>query len=282
VKPTRILEGQTTKLSRTMHGIVYDAVHDEIVVPVALAGAILVFRGGAQGADAPIRVLQGPQTQIFRPDTLAIDTEHDELIVDAGGGDGGLVIFDRTASGDVPPKRVIRGAKTQMQAIYGLGVDPKRNLIVVGNHVEGLRDEGKGVRGILVFNRTDEGDVAPRQIISGPKTGILWIRQIEVDADRGLIFVAAKNNVEIYDFEQRVLSPWDPDRLGFLGVWNVADNGDVPPRAVLKGPASRLVWPAGVALNPKDGELYTIDSVSNSLFMFAVPELFRRPTTATQ
>jgi DNA-binding beta-propeller fold protein YncE len=265
-----------------MHGLAYDAVHDEIIVPVALAGAVLVFRGGAQGAEAPIRVLQGPRTGIVRPDTLAVDTVHDELIVDAGGRDGGILIFDRRAQGDASPKRVIRGPKTRMASVYGLGVDPKRNLILAANHVEGRGREGTGVRGILFYNRTDEGDVAPRQVIAGPRTGILWIRQIEVDPEHGKVFVAVKNNIEIYDFEKRILSPWDPDKPGFIGVWNLTDDGDVPPRAVLKGPNSRILWPAGVALNPRDGELYTIDSVSNSLYMFSVPEFFREPVRASQ
>ena len=43
VAPDRIIEGQTTSLSRTMHGLAYDEVHDEIIVPVALSGAVLVF-----------------------------------------------------------------------------------------------------------------------------------------------------------------------------------------------------------------------------------------------
>ncbi len=44
-----------------MHGIFYDPKHDEIVVPVALGGAVLALPGGANGGDAPLRVLQGPR-----------------------------------------------------------------------------------------------------------------------------------------------------------------------------------------------------------------------------
>jgi len=43
--PTRALEGQKTKISRTMHGFGYDPIHDEIVVTSPLTQAILVFRG---------------------------------------------------------------------------------------------------------------------------------------------------------------------------------------------------------------------------------------------
>ncbi len=65
-------------------------------------------------------------------------------------------------------------------------------------------------------------------------------------------------------------------------MWSVNDNGDVPPRGVIKGPASSLIWPAGVAINPKNHEVYTIDSVSNALFMFHMPELFRKPDAGSQ
>ena len=49
--PTRVLEGQKTLLSRTMHGFAYDEVNDEIVVNSPLAQAILTFRGGASGEE---------------------------------------------------------------------------------------------------------------------------------------------------------------------------------------------------------------------------------------
>ena len=61
-KPTRVISGQTARVSRTMHGIFYDPTHDEIVVPVALGGAVLTLPGGATGGEPPTRVLQGPQT----------------------------------------------------------------------------------------------------------------------------------------------------------------------------------------------------------------------------
>ena len=56
-----------------MHGIVYNERRDELVVPVALAGAILTFRGDVNGSEAPIRIIQGPKTRIVRPDTLYVD-----------------------------------------------------------------------------------------------------------------------------------------------------------------------------------------------------------------
>ena len=260
-----------------MHGIFYDPKHDEIVVPVALGGAVLALPGGANGGDAPLRVLQGPNTGLVQPDTLYVDLEHDEMIVDSG--DDSVLVFDRTAAGNVPPIRRIGGPKTHINNIYGMSVDSLHNLIVVANRVEsGGRNSNDG---ILIFNRTDNGDVAPRAVIAGPHTGIIKIRQVVVDDVRGQIFVTVKNNFENYNPAEERPSPWNPDRTGFIGVWSVNDNGDVPPRGVIKGPASGLVWPAGVAINPERHEVYAIDSVSNALFMFSMPEFFVKPTGMT-
>jgi len=270
--PVRVIEGQGTKLSRTMHGIVYDAAHDEMIVPVHLAGALLVFRGDAKGEQAPIRVIQGPHTGILRPETTALDLMHDEIYVGEDGGKD-ILVFPREANGDVTPLRTIRGPKTGLDEVRGVAVDPVRNVIVVSSRSR------TGTTGLFIFNRTDDGDVTPRAIIGGPKTGILRIRQIAVDAEQGKIFVAVKNNKESYRFEAASPSPWNPDEPGFIGVWDITDNGDVPPRAIIKGLASGLVWPAGVALNSKDREIYTIDSVRNGMFTFHMPEFFgsKRP-----
>lgn len=250
-----------------MHGIAYDAVHDEIIVPVHLAGAVLVFRGDAKGEESPIRMIQGPRTQILRPETVTVDVPHGEIIVGEDGGKD-ILVFPRDAQGDAEPLRVIRGPKTGLDEVRGVAVDPVRNLIVVSSYSR------KGTTGLFIFDRTDNGDVAPKAVIAGAKTGIVRIRQVEVNSEQGKIFVAVKNNTESYRFDAASPSPWDAKELGFIGIWDISDNGDVPPRAVIKGPASGIVWPAGIALNPRDREIYTIDSVRNGMFTFSVPEFF--------
>jgi len=253
-----------------MHGIFYNRRDDEIVVPVALGGAVLTLPGGASGGDPPLRVIQGPKTEIVQPDTLYVDVAHDEMVVDSG--DNSVLVFRRTASGDVAPIRKIGGPKTHIDNIFGLTVDSVRDLIIVANRIE--TDGRESSDGILMFNRTDSGDVEPRATIAGPHTGIIKIRQVVADEARGQIFVTVKNNYEFYRPDDIRPSPWDPDKTGFIGVWSVNDNGDVPPRGVIKGPASGLVWPAGVAINPLTHEVFTIDSVTNALFTFSMPEFF--------
>src|ERR1700685_4167771 len=110
--PVRALEGQKTLISRTMHGFSYDDVHDEIVVMSPLAQAVLIFRGGANGEEAPIRVIQGPHTQIRGTPyganaLLSIDAVNNEIYVPAVPNS--ILVFDRNANGDVRPKRVLTG-----------------------------------------------------------------------------------------------------------------------------------------------------------------------------
>jgi hypothetical protein len=156
------------------------------------------------------------------------------MIVDSG--DDSVLVFQRTATGNAAPIRKIGGPKTQIRNIYGMSVDSVHNVIVVANRVDlGGRESNDG---ILIFNRTDEGDVAPRGVIAGPKTGIIKIRQVVVDEERGQIFATIKNNFENYDVEDLRPSPWNPDKTGFIGVWSINDSGNVPPRGVIKGPAT--------------------------------------------
>ena len=278
----RIIKGQATHLSRTMHGLAYDAAHDEIVVPVALGAAVLTFRGGANGAEPPVRTIQGPKTQLIRPHTLAVDERNDEIVVADTSGRS-LLVFDRQADGDVPPKRIIRGSKTGLLFIVGVAVDPVHDRIVAANssNVPG------GTSGLLIFNRTDEGDVAPRAVIAGPRTGIVRPWQLAIDAPLGRVFVAAINNLNHPPYQLEMPrkdlppdvdlpSPWSTGAQGFIAVWDINDHGDVPPRAWIKGPGSFLVHPAGVAIDPRDGEIFATDGVRNGLFTFLAPRFFAK------
>jgi DNA-binding beta-propeller fold protein YncE len=278
--PDRVIEGQGTSLSRTMHGVAYDEINDEISIPVALGGAILVFRGDAKGEEAPARVIQGSRTRLIRPQTIAVDPVHDEILV----GDTtarAIFVFDRKANGDVAPKRALYGDKTRLLDVVGVAVDPVRNVIVAASR-------SAHTIGLVTFNRTDTGNVEPRTVIAGPRTGLAHFRQVAVDRETGRIFLAQQSMREKQLEPYRGDRPRTPEEFekakeastgrtgpGFIGVWDLNDNGDVPPRALIQGPASRLIAPGGVALNPKRGEIYAIDGGSSAYFAYSLPQLFK-------
>ncbi len=287
VAPQRVLEGQITKLSRTMHGIAFDAVHDEFIIPVALSGALLVFRGGAQGAEPPRRVIQGDKTQLIRPQTVAVDPVHGEIYT-GDPANRAVLVFRRDANGDVAPIRVLKGPRSKLVEVTGVAVDPVHDLIIAGQ-----RGQTQDTTGLLIFSRTDNGDVAPRAIIAGAKSHLAHFRQIAVDPDNGKIYVAIQalryKQPEAYtltelrqgfDSEERGFfrrsgrSPWDPGLAGFIGVWDIHDNGDVPPHAVIRGAESRLLGPGGVGIDPEHGEVIAVDGGTNGYHVYYVPQFF--------
>jgi DNA-binding beta-propeller fold protein YncE len=150
-------------LGRTMHGIDYDQVHDEIVVPQQFGQAILIFKGTARGEEPPIRVIQGPRTMLTAMDRLAVDPYNNEIYVPEGDR---VLVFDRTANGNVAPKRVL-GPGPHFTEAGSLAIDHTRNLLVVG---ASLRNAGEGGAAVLaIFDRTASGDAKPKRLIAGPK-----------------------------------------------------------------------------------------------------------------
>ena len=137
-----------------MHGLAYDDLHDEIVVPVALSGAVLVFSGGATGDQAPLRVIQGSKTGMIRPQTVEVDPVNNEIVA-ADSSSRAILVYDRMANGNVEPVRKIGGSKTLFRDIIGIAVDAKRNLIIASTR------STDGFSGILMFDRLANGDVAP-------------------------------------------------------------------------------------------------------------------------
>jgi hypothetical protein len=281
-----VIEGQATNMGRSLHGIAYNPVRDEIIVGNPMAAAILFFRGRASGNEAPQRMIQGPKTQLIFPHSVNIDVKNKEIIV-LDTGVRGVLIFPWDAQGDVAPLRVIKGPNTKMKYIVGAGVDTERDLLVVStsSYQERVAGAAEEVNGLLIFNRTDNGNVAPRATISGPKTGIA-IFPWQVQVYKGKIFAA------ISDFYYRplysgnkprpnlkpdtpIVGPWGSERSGFIGVWKTTDNGDVAPLAVIRGPGSGLIHASGIGLNTKHGEIFAVDSVRNGMYTFLVPEFFK-------
>lgn len=264
-------------MARDIHDIRYDSVHDEIIVTNPRAQAILVFRGGADGEEAPIRVIQGPHTQLLGSpgggmlDRLDVDVVHNEIFVPSGDS---ILVFPRDGNGDVAPIRVIRGPDTTLDYPATVAVDPVHNVMVVGNGASPHQNLGEGTvafrlgyipggESLVIFNRTDNGNVKPRGLIKGEKTGIIRINQMEIYAPKGWIVASQPGRVDSQEPEG-----------SFVGVWSINDSGNLPPRWRLSGPKSLLIKPRGVALDPKHKELIVVDMRLNAVLTFSFPEIF--------
>jgi len=263
--PQRSIYGQASKLSRSVHDIRYVEKYDEFVVANSLAGAIMTFRGAADGQEGPIRVIQGFSSP-GSANRLDVDPIHDEIFVPDNNR---IRVYPRLGNGNVAPIRVIEGPDTQLVDANSIAVDPINNIIAIGLNSdfgnEGLPSEEPEEKGaILIFNRTDSGNVKPRAVIRGDKSGIIRINQMQVYPPRKLIIAT---NPGIHDH-------MEPEG-SFLGVWSYDDNGDVPPKwKIPTGPVTTLKKVFGVALNPKNKEVIIADMRLNGVLTFSVPEIF--------
>src|SRR5581483_8542098 len=96
-------------------------VHDEFMVTNPFAQAILVYPGGANGNQPPVRIIQGDKTDLGQADRLEVDPIHNEIIIPNGNR---ILVYPRTASGNVAPIRVIRGPDTMLRGGTAAAVDP--------------------------------------------------------------------------------------------------------------------------------------------------------------
>ncbi len=192
--PIRLLQGDLTRLANP-HGIAFDSqngllyisnhgqvssrpdreevegrdgVEPNVPLPrsMALPGSgrfqppsINVYRRTASGNTPPVRVIQGPRTQLNWPAGVAIDERRGELYVANDTGNS-VLVFPADASGDVAPIRVIAGPSTKLDAPGGVFLDTLNNELWVSNY---------GNHSLTVFPLTADGDTTPLRLIrSGP------------------------------------------------------------------------------------------------------------------
>jgi len=290
VKPTRNIFGQNTLISRSIHKFAYDPVKDEIVVPQFQAQAILFFRGGANGDEAPVRVIKGPDVKIPNMDQLTIDPVHREIFVGIYNEYPRrefVAVYSLDAEGNAPPLRILEGPDTQIgggRNGASPAVDPVTNrLFVPGN--------GR----LLIFNRTDSGNVKPRAYLrnpegSGPGSGFIY-------AEKGLLFSTVgprgrnpeEGNAQDPENGLEGAPPKAPKGVDdnrsygqysetkYVGVWSVNDTGDVPPRwKIATPPNGPLRDPVGTAtVDAKRQDVYIPDRYTNSIYIYHVPEIFQ-------
>jgi len=261
--PVRVLEGQKTMISRTMHGFAYDAIHDEIVVTSPLAQAILIFRGAANGEERPVRVIQGPHTQILGTaggglDKVSVDPVNNEILLPVAPG--GVLVFDRAANGDVAPKRLLSGPDTQIRGMSPVAVDPANNVLIVNSG-----------GAMLIFDRTASGNAKPKAVIRGEKSGVAAISTIQVYPEKGWVIGGCDR------------APGMAGSSPAICAWSVKDNGDAAPR--WKIPVQQLTGysPSGIALDPTNKavimscagqRLRPPNGIMNAVITFSWPEIF--------
>jgi len=201
----------------TTFGIVADEQTQELFFTIQDDQAISIFKKNAKEQDAPVRVIQGPKTQMADPHGIALDDKAGLIYVTNWGtfnernynvparynkpnwpvgrdnnipGSGktqppSITVYRKDASGDVAPLRVIQGPKTMMNWPTDIAVHPDRGELFVAN------DTGDS---ITVYKTDANGDVAPIRVIKGPKSLVKNPTGVEVDVKNNELWVANFGN----------------------------------------------------------------------------------------
>ncbi|MBF6567668.1 MAG: hypothetical protein IVW54_02180 [Candidatus Binataceae bacterium] len=169
--PLREIRGLKTQMADP-HGLYWDDVNHEIAVvnhgnwsraywDVDYTGgghyqppSITVFADSAGGDTAPLRVVQGANTELNWPSGVAVDPVHNEIAVANTGGNS-VLIFSRSANGNVRPIRTLKGPQTGISVPMGVAFDPIHNELWVA-------DFGHTA---LVFDRAANGNAKPQRIL---------------------------------------------------------------------------------------------------------------------
>ena len=109
----------------------------------------------ANGDTAPLRVIQGPLTQLNWPAHISVDVESEELFV-TNPVTHEILVFRASASGNVAPIRVLGGPRTGLSHPHGVFVDPNSDELVVANF---------GNHSSTVYAQNASGDTPPLRTI---------------------------------------------------------------------------------------------------------------------
>ena len=207
-------------------GIAADEIRQELYVTIQSPSAVVVYRKGAEGDNAPLRFLEGDATQLADARGLAVDTVNNVFVV---GNHGHRQFYGGDAVSTVQGTWQGWIAQNGFPLQTGLRQLPRRTRPELGARFE--------EPSINIYRLGASGNTAPLRVIKGSRTQLNWPGHVAVHEQRQEIFVAN-------DAGDGVL------------VFKLSDNGNVAPTRVLKGPRTGIFAPTGVAIDRINNELW--------------------------
>ena len=146
----------------------------KIYVANAGGGSITIFPKGANGNVAPVRIIQGPDTDLHDPTGIAVDALGFIYVGNIGNTPADVDVYRPSAKGDAVPVRHIAPASPHpaLNGARGMALDAANDLYIA---VPG--------EGILEYAAGAKGDVAPVAAIAG--SNVVCANPVGVDIDTG-------------------------------------------------------------------------------------------------
>ena len=243
----------------TYSAVAVDPKRDELILQDENLFQILVYdRRRATPAQAsltePKRRIGGLRTKVEFNCGLYVDPATGEIYSVPNDTVDTLVVFGRQASGDVAPDREL----STPHGTYGIAVDEaKQEMFLTVQHTNA----------VVVYRKSAKGKEAPLREIAGPSTQLEDPHGIVLDSERKLLFVVNYGNAK--STERRGAGSFQPPSIT---VYPLDAAGDVKPLRTIEGDRTRLNWPAGMAIDTKEGVIYVANDGDHSVLAFKMTD----------
>ncbi len=226
--PIAIIAGGETGVGDPK-GVALDAA-GRIYVLNGYGPSVTVYAANPRGnvTGAPLATIHGSATQLLEVEAIAVGP-HGEIAVVNGAHGGYVTIYARDPRGvlNEAPKATISGANTDLNDPVAIAEDGDGDIYVAN------AAPSKGAIGTITVYPPPRGTYtgAPLAVIGGIRSGVALPHSVTLDGT-GQIYVANEyeNSVTTY-------------------AANPSGNVDGPPLAVLRGRATRLAHPIGLAVH---------------------------------
>ena len=275
-KPVRMIKDNYSSYS----SVAVDLKNDEVVMTDESLFNILTYNRTENTPpnatmSEPKRIIGGVASWVEFQCGLYIDQENGDIYAVNNDTVDKLVIFSRKAKGNVAPDRIINTPHTT----YGIAVDePHQELFLT------VQEAGA----VSVYTKKASLDESPIRLLQGHATQLADPHGIAVDSKRDLLFVAnfgngadrnksAKSgeggfgvsNKSNWPLERESMVPGTGEFTGAsITIYPRDASGNVAPAHIIKGPATQLNWPTGLAVDPERGELYVANDTGDSILVF--------------
>ena len=250
------------------NGIAVDAENNIVVMTDGNRKSLLIYNrtapvSGPTEETIPLRQIIGPETNIGFVAGVVVDPKSHEVYAVNNDIEDTMLVVPYEANGNVRPRRLL---SVPHQA-WGMALSPKKELAVtVELH-----------NGIVVYAPQANGIDAPLRHIQGPHTGLADPHGIAWDGVHSEIAVANHGNfrgvlkntglgcipaVPEDDVEEGKFQP--PS----ITIYAASSKDDEKPLRQIKGPATQLDWPMGIAVDAANNEIAVTNNGDNSVLIF--------------
>ena len=198
----------------------------------------------------PKRRIEGPETKLEFNCGLYVDPKTGDIYSVANDTVDTMVIFPRNAEGNMKPMREL----STPHGTFGIAVDEAANELFLTVQHE---------HAVVVYRKQAEGKEKELRRIEGPLTGLEDPHGVALDPKNGVIYVSSHGNFN--DRQKPGTGRFDKPSIT---AYPIKGSGNIAPLRTIEGPKTQMNWPAAMAFDPVNGDLFVANDVGDSILVF--------------